>query len=138
MALLDAFDAPGKLEIRNPPPLQLQVLPGLATYEDIANHPLFNPDRLADPVAKAVAVADAGSATPKDLSQFRLVGLVSDGVTRLALVRKADGGVLTLKPGDNLDGWSVLRINSKGVAITGGGREENLAIPYALNRAKTP
>jgi len=140
MALLAAFEAPSKLEIPKHPPLQMQVMPALATYEDIANHPLFNSDRLPDPVAPALpgAAPVAGSTSLGDLSQFRLVGIAGDGVTRLALVQKTGGSMMTLRPGDSLDGWIVSDITAKGVAITGGGRKEFLTIPRAANNAKTP
>jgi hypothetical protein len=140
LALLDAFDAPGKLEIPKHSPLQMQVMPALATYEDIVNRPLFNPDRLPDPVAPVApgATPVAGATSLGDLSQFRLVGIAGDGVTRLALVQKTGGSMMTLRPGDSLDGWTVADITAKGVAITGGGRKEFLTIPRASNNAKTP
>lgn len=140
LGLLDAFDVPQKLEIRKHPLLQLQAMPALAEYEDIVNKPLFNADRLPDPVAPAVpgSTPTAGGSSLGDISQFKLVGIAGDSVTRLALVQKSGGRLMTLKPGDSLDGWTVSDITAKGVAITGGGRKEFLTIPRASNNAKTP
>ena len=140
LGLFAMFDAPQKLEIRKHPPLRLQSMPALATYEEIVNRPLFNPDRVPDPVAPAVpgAGTPAGGSSLGDISQFRLVGIAGDSVTRLALVQKSGGSLMTLKPGDSLDGWTVTEISAKGVAISGGGRREFLTIPRASNNAKTP
>jgi hypothetical protein len=140
LGLLDAFDAPQKLDIKKHPPLRLQAMPALATYEEIVNRPLFNPDRVPDPVVAATPGAgpSAGGSSLGDISQFRLVGIAGDSVTRLALVQKSGGSLMTLKPGDSLDGWTITDISAKGVAISGGGRREFLTIPRAPNNAKTP
>jgi hypothetical protein len=63
---------------------------------------------------------------------------VRDSAKQLGLVQKAGGSLLTLKPGDTFDGWTVDRIDKNGIAISGGGRKEILAIPKATNAAKSP
>jgi len=95
---------------------------------------------LPDPIVPVVAggAADAGGTSLGDLSQLRVVGIAGDSITKLALVKKTAGGLMTLRPGDTLDGWTVTEITSRGVAITGGGRKEFLTIPRASNNAKTP
>jgi hypothetical protein len=92
-----------------------------------------------DPVLPAATVASAAPAASSlgDLGQYRVVGIAGDSQTRVALVRKGEGDVRTLKPGDSLDGWIVRAINERGVSISGGGRTEILAIPRASNAAPT-
>ena len=139
-SLVDMFEKVSPLEIRKHPALQLALMPPLARFDDILAHPLLNADRKPDPVAAVPQDGTKGSSGPAlgDLGQYRLVGIAGDSVTRLALVRKTGGGLITLRAGDRLEGWTVAAISSKGISISGGGRKEFLTIPRAANNAKTP
>jgi general secretion pathway protein N len=141
LGLLHAFEVPPVPEVRPVPALTLRSLPAIETYEALWARPLFNPDRVPDPQAAPNVPTATGPATgPRlaDPGQFRLVGIAGDSETRLALVRKEDGSIITLKIGDSLGGWSVERIDERGVSIRGGGRKQILAIPRAPNAGKTP
>ena len=118
---------------------RLAALEPLETYAALTQRPLFNPGRVPDPwPAATAAVAAVGAGAAGDVAQYTLVGIAGDARTRVALVRKADGEVVTVKKGDMLDGWLVGAIDGRGVSISGGGRREILAIPRATNGAGTP
>lgn len=137
MGLLDLFQPIPVVDVKPVPDLQIAAVPPLAVYDVVSERPLFNPGRLADPEVEAPG---RPSSTPAlgDLSQFRLVGLVGDSITQLALIQKIGGKLATVKPGDTLEGWRVLQIGPKGVSISGGGRKEFLTIPKAANNGKSP
>lgn len=141
LSILEAFEAPPVPEVRPVPALALKPMPALETYAELWARPLFNPDRVPDPEAAPEAPASAGGAAgPRlaDMSQFRLVGIAGDSETRLALVRREDGSIITVKTGDSLGGWTVERIDARGVSISGGGRKQILTIPRAPNAGNTP
>lgn len=132
--LLEALRPVPVPEIRGAPKLVLAPVPAIEAYDELTRRPLFNPDRVPDP-AGGVAAAGITAGTPAlgDLSGYRVVGIAGDSATRLALVRNAGGGTLTLRRGDTLEGWTVTGIDARGVSISGGGRTEVLAIPRAPN-----
>ncbi|MEQ1756306.1 MAG: hypothetical protein ABL973_19475 [Micropepsaceae bacterium] len=140
LGLFDLFQGVQPLEVKSHPPLQLQALPAIASYDVITTHPLFNTNRVPDPVAPVATSGGQPASGPLlgDLSQFKLVGIAGDSETRIALVQKAGGALQRLKPGDSLEGWIVTGIDARGVSISGGGRKEVLAIPRATNNAKSP
>lgn len=139
---------PGLLEGLRPAPVPqlkavtlvpVQEAEPLEAQEVLTRRPLFNAGRKPDPRSGPIGTAtDGGAAPPTDPAQYRLVGIAGDSVARLALVRKADGGIVTVRKGDSLDGWIVEQIDARGVSISGGGRTELLAIPAAVNGAPTP
>lgn len=137
--LVGALSRPPAPEVRDVGPVSLREMPALAAYEPLMQRPLFNPGRTPDPVrAPSVPVGAPVASALGDLSQYRVVGIAGDSQTRIALVRKGEGEVRTLRLGDSLDGWTVRAIDGRGVSISGGGRTEVLAIPRAANAAPTP
>jgi hypothetical protein len=128
------------LKLKKVPTLEMQAVPELETYADITMRPLFNPERkpYADSANYAAAAGPSGSSAGGDLSQYQLVGLVTAGDVQLAMIRKSGGRLLTVKPGDRLDGWSVGTIGPDGVTVSSSGGEKLLAIPKAANGAGTP
>lgn len=138
--LAGALSPPPAPVVRDVGPVKLVPMPGLDTYAPLLVRPLFNPARTPDPVSSPVA-GPAGTPVAQalgEIAQYRVVGIAGDSQTRIALVRKGEGSVLTLRPGDSLDGWTVKAIDGRGVSISGGGRTEILAIPRATNAAPTP
>lgn len=137
LRVFDLFDTPPVPEVKAPPPLVMAPMPAITTFNAIAERPLFNADRKPDPLPPPPE-------TPKpaivlgDLSQYRVLGIAGDRQTQRALVQKTGGSLLTLKPGDVFEGWTVESIGASGVAISGGDRREVLAIPKAQNRAQSP
>ena len=139
LRLFNLFEEVPVTAVNPPPPLVIQKMLPLQDFDTITSHPLFNKGRLPDPVASASApVSQPAAGGTGDVSQFRLVGIVGDSSMQLALVQKQGGSMVTLKPGDSLEGWTVERISAAGVAISGGGRKEFLTIPKAVNRAQSP
>ena len=136
-AVFDLFQKPPVPGGKAPPPLRLAPTPPLASFDVIAARPLFNVDRKPDPLPPPPEVAKP-SITLGDLTQYRVVGTVRDDTKQLGLVQKTGGSLLTLKPGDTFEGWTVDKIDRAGIAISSGGRKEILAIPKAANAAKSP
>ncbi|MCE9524161.1 MAG: hypothetical protein K8S25_17215 [Alphaproteobacteria bacterium] len=137
LRLLDLFDRPPVPEVKAPPALKLAPMPPLAAFDVIAARPLFNADRKPDPVPPPPE-APKPAIVLGDLTQYRLVGTVRDANRQLALVQKTGAQLLTLKPGDVFEGWTIDKIDDKGVAISGGDQKQVLAIPKANNRAQSP
>ncbi len=137
LRVFDLFDAPQAAEVKAPPTLVMAPMPAIGTFDAIAERPLFNADRKPDPLPPPPE-APKPAIVLGDLAQYRLVGFTGDRHTQLALVQKTGGQLLTLRPGDAFEGWTVVRIGVDGVAISGGDRKELLAIPKAQNRAQSP
>jgi len=136
--LAGAFSSPPVPEVKAVGPVKVAVLAPVEAYEPLLQRPLFNPARVPDPVLPTATVAAAPAASSfGDIGQYRVVGIAGDSQTRIALVRKGEGEVRTLRRGDSLDGWIVKAIDERGVSISGGGRTEILAIPRASNAAPT-
>lgn len=136
--LAGAFSSPPVPEVKAVGPVKVAPLAPVEAYEPLLQRPLFNPARVPDPVLPTATVAAAPAASSLgDIGQYRVVGIAGDSQTRIALVRKGEGEVRTLRRGDSLDGWIVKAIDERGVSISGGGRTEILAIPRASNAAPT-
>jgi hypothetical protein len=137
LGLFDLFDAPPAPVVKTPPPLVMAPMPAISTFDAVAQRPLFNADRKPDPLPPPPE-APKPAIVLGDLTQYRLFGVTGDRLTQRALVQKAGGPLLTLKPGDAFEGWVVEGIGISGVAISGGDRKELLAIPKARNAAQSP
>jgi len=134
---LALFDAPPVPVVKTPPPLVTAPMPAMATFDAVAERPLFNIDRKPDPLPPPPE-APKPAVVLGDLTQYRLFGVTGDRQTQRALVQKAGGPLLTLRPGDVFEGWTVHRISMSGLAISGGDRKEVLAITKARNGAQSP
>jgi hypothetical protein len=137
LAVFDFFDAAPVIEVKQPPPLVMAPMPAADTFDAIAERPLFNTDRKPDPVPPPPEAAKP-AITLGDLSQYRLVGTTSDRETQRAVIQKSGGASQTMKPGDQFEGWTIDKIDTDGVAISGGDRKELLTIPKAKNAAQSP
>jgi len=137
--LLQGFQPAPVPQVKAVTLLPVQEAEPFEAQEVLTRRPLFNAGRKPDPVSGPTsAQTDGSAAQPTDPAQYRLVGIAGDSVARLALIRKADGEIVTVRKGDSLEGWSVDEIDARGVSISGGGRTELLAIPAAVNGAPTP
>jgi hypothetical protein len=97
-------------------------------YDAVFERPLFNPGREADPKPPAEA---AKSQLPA-LSEYRLVGIVLMKGVKLGLVeRRSSKQVVTVHPGEALDGRRVGDIEADGIRLSGGAGPEVLAMPRA-------
>ena len=109
--------------------------PALSTYAIIAEHPLFNARREKD--AAPAPVPGTAPALPA-LSEYRLAGVVLSSSTKLALVeRVASKQIVTLKPGDMLDGRKVDDIVDGSIVLSAAGASETLAIPHVDGWSRT-
>jgi general secretion pathway protein N len=127
-------------QLKAPPPLKMAALPGKETFAEITARPIFNQDRRPDPArpADATTMTDAGAEPAPDLAQFRVVGIVTDRDTQLALVQTPGGTTTKIRAGDTLEGWRIEKIDVSGVTATDGIRSGRLVIPRAQNAAPTP
>ena len=99
--------------------------PPITAYAVIADRPLFNVGRKKDVAPLPVAVA-----TLPALTSYRLAGIVLSSQTRLALVEKIPSKqIVTLKPGDMLDGRHVDDVEEGTVVFSAQGATEILTIP---------
>jgi hypothetical protein len=95
-------------------------------YKEIFAKPVFNPGRQADPQPPAEAAKNQLPA----LSDYRLVGIVIMKDTKLGLVeRRSSKQVVTVHPGDALDGRRVDDVTQDGIHLSGGATRELLAMP---------
>jgi hypothetical protein len=125
-------------QIKAPPPLKMVTLPPKETFGEITARPIFNQDRRRDPPSAPVDMTTADLETTADLSQFRIVGIVTDRDTQLALVQTPGGTTTKIRAGDTLEGWRIEKIDVSGVTATDGIRSSRLVIPRAQNAAPTP
>lgn len=95
-------------------------------YDQVFERSLFNPGRQADPKPPA----DAAKSQMPALSDYRLVGIVLMKGVKLGLVeRRSTKQVVTVHPGDALDGRRVDDISADGIRLSGGAAPELLAMP---------
>jgi general secretion pathway protein N len=86
------------------------ALPPLTSFAAIVERPLFAPTRRPDP-------ARTGPAGPAIETRYRLLGLMSAGRDRKALI--ADGARrFELKEGDALDGWTVTHVEQDRLVLS--------------------
>jgi hypothetical protein len=137
LAYLDDVPEP---QLKAPPPLKMAVLPPKDAFAEIAARPIFNQDRRPDPAKAPIdtTMTDAGTEPAADLAQFRIVGIVTDRETQLALVQTPSGATTKIRAGDTLEGWRIEKIDVSGVTATDGIRSSRLVIPRAQNTAPTP
>lgn len=109
--------------------------PPLQVYAVVSDRPLFNAGRKKDVEAPAEVASAAGL---PDLSTYRLAGVVISSQTKIALVEKvASKQVVTVKPGDTLDGRHVDDIEDGSVTLSGTGAVETLSIPQVTDWTRT-
>jgi type II secretory pathway component PulC len=125
-------------------PLALS-LPVIEVFRVIAERPVFLPNRR--PYEPPPAPVDAAAVTeeaafepppapaPPAIS-FALVGIVMRGEERIALVQRTNGSrPVQLREGDELDGWTAVRIDRESTMFRSGYAEEELRLDF---RAPVP
>lgn len=138
LRLLTYFENVPEPQIKAPPPLKMAALPPKETFGEITARPIFNQGRRPDPPSVSIDMTMADAETTADLSQFRIVGIVTDRDTQLALVQTPGGATTKIRAGDTLEGWRIEKIDVSGVTATDGIRSSRLVIPRAQNAAPTP
>jgi hypothetical protein len=105
----------------------LTVLPPLSTFAAVSERPLFSPSRRPPPDAQP-PVSDGGG-----IGRYRLLGLVTAGETRRALVAEGNRR-FEIAEGAVLGGWHVGRIEQDRVVLSSPTGEVELR----LRRAEPP
>ena len=127
LRLLDLFDKAPEIEVRAPPSLKMVAVPPAAAFDVITARPIFNAGRKPDP--QTTAASSAGDvAVQGDLSEFRLVGIVTDSATQRALIEKSGSPSIRVGPGDTLAGWRIQKIDASGVVATKNGQSQKIVI----------
>jgi hypothetical protein len=140
LRVMDLFDKPVEVTVQRPPKLVLREMPAISAYSEVTARPLFNSGRVPDPET-TVGLAPSPAAVaqgPGELSEFRLVGIVTDSTTKLAIVERSGAPSLKVAPGDQLAGWRIDRIDASGLVATKDARSVRLGIPKARQRVDTP
>ena len=91
-------------------PRPVAPLPPAASFATIGDRPLFSPTRRPAPVASKAAPSVSAS-------HYRLVGLVTEGDARHALVAEGARRIV-IDDGGKLDGWTVTRIEADRVVLS--------------------
>ncbi len=100
-----------------------------AEVATILARPVFAPNRMPR-VEPPSASAEANAGVPSPTDHLRVVGLVVAGADSVALVQsQKTGQTVSVRPGDPLEGWQVLRVSPDGVVLAGQGEERTLVIP---------
>jgi len=110
----------------------------LVTYALIGERPIFNPGHGKDPLPPPPEVAKPQLPS---LDNYRLAGLVISPNVHIALIeRRGNSQVMALRPGENLDGRTIVDVQEKGVTLTADGNEEMLTIlpPSTLSPGPSP
>lgn len=109
-----------------PPRLPQFETQSLATYAAIGERPIFNPGHAKDPLPPPPEMAKPQLPS---LDNYRLAGLVISPNVHIALIeRRGNSQVMSLRPGENLDGRTVVDVQEKGVTLMADGHEEMLTI----------
>ena len=138
LRVFDLFEAPPKIEVREPPKLELKEMSPAEAYSEIAGRPIFNPGRKPDPETRSAGAAPVAAATESDLSEFRVVGIVADALTQRAIVERQGAPALHVAPGDLLAGWRITKIDATGITATKDARSVRLVIPKTQPRVTSP
>lgn len=100
-------------------------LPGLDAFGETVERPLF----VATRTPRREGASPPGSDGALLLGRYRFVGAVSDGETRLLLLRDGpDGALLRVRPGDRLGELEVRRIETDSLTVARDGRERTVPL----------
>jgi hypothetical protein len=108
--------------------------PAPASFAALLERPLFSPTRRPPQAAPAPPPEPAAQAPPEPPQQpidFSLAGVVISGASRVALVQMlADGHVVQVAEGDEVDGWKAVTIDAQRAVFRRGDSEQELALDY--------
>jgi hypothetical protein len=138
LRLFTYFESAPQVEIQPPPPLKMAAVPPRDAFAEITARPIFNQDRRPDPAREAPTSGENIAQQAGDLSQFRIVGIVTDREVQLALVQTPGGTTTRVRAGDTIDGWRIEKVDVSGVTASDGMRSARLVIPRAPNGRSTP
>jgi hypothetical protein len=130
LQLFAGLDAPAAIEVAKPPPLAMREMAAASEFAEIEARPLFNEGRKADPAGRSAGgVQTAPQGAGGELSEYRLVGIVTDSVTQRAIMERGGGATTRVGPGDRLGGWRVEKIDSSGVTVRKDSQSVRIVMP---------
>ena len=98
-------------------------LPPLDAFREIADRPLFTPDRRPPARARPVVSQD-----------LRLEGVVVIGTQKRAIIKQADGRTARVGEGETVGDWTVRQIERDRVVLVAGDRRLDLTPQRGLPR----
>ena len=101
---------------------------GTPSYPAIAAHPLFSPTR--EPYVAPPPPPPAAAAADSPLHDYRLLGTVVEGDTRIALLKPPDNRkTIRAVPGQIIDGWTLREITPDTLEFANGAERFSLHFP---------
>jgi hypothetical protein len=89
------------------------------------------PEANAEPAPEPAPVEPPPEAPPPPKVDFTLLGIVTDGDERLAMVRRqSDGAIVNIPEGGDISGWFAVRIDPERAVFRQGGIEEELVLHF--------
>ena len=128
---------PARLPVRQPAAAPAPAAPSAAavpqqpaaSYPAIAAHPLFSPTR--EPYIPPPAPAPANAAADSPLHDYRLLGTVVEGNTRIALLKPPDNRkTIRAVPGQIIAGWTLREITPDTLEFANGAERFALHFPH--------
>jgi hypothetical protein len=111
-------------------------LPSAALIEDIVGRPLFSPSRR--PRVAAREQIEMPIPAPAQALGLELVGTMLKGGSPIALLRHPVDGLLRLRQGQAVRGWTIAAIDEAGVLVENGARAETLTLRKDISRLAAP
>jgi general secretion pathway protein N len=129
-------------------PMQLDIVP-LESLEDTRTRPLFAENRRPETEEESATVATGAPETAAIRAGISLSAIVITGAQRMALIRVSpEAGLLQVREGDSVGGWSLDRINAESVELSNAKGQTEIALrhydpppepkPAAAPRAQRP
>jgi hypothetical protein len=127
---------PVRLPVRQPATASAPAAPSAAaappqpaaSYPAIAAHPLFSPTR--EPYVAPPAPPPAAAAETSALHDYRLLGTVVEGNTRIALLKPPDNRkTIRAVPGQIIAGWTLREITPDTLEFANGAERFALHFP---------
>ena len=91
---------------------------------EIQNRPLFWPERR--PVADVVKEPES-TEEKQEFKGFKLIGLFGVGES-IGIIVQAEGKTVRLRPGEELDGWTLDSVGGRQAEFSSGARKETLIL----------
>lgn len=101
---------------------RLVMVPPVPEYAAILASPIFAPDRRPGPSGES---AESGSGS---LAGYAAIGGVAGRAVASAVITVPGGGIKTLRPGDEVDGWRVVGVDRTRVYLEHNGERRALVI----------
>ncbi|MEZ5932001.1 MAG: hypothetical protein R3F54_08630 [Alphaproteobacteria bacterium] len=112
------------------------VLPSADLIDRIIDRPLFSASRR--PALAALEEVEAPLAMPEQALELELIGTMLKDGAPIALLRHPHDGLVRLRRGQEVGGWTITAIGEAGVSIDNGERSDMLTLRKDLSRPSAP